>query len=332
LANETYLIAALGSIGRRHLRNLRALRPDARIVVLRHRQADVHAETAGADLVTADLDEALRHSPAAAIVCTPAPFHVELATRLASAGAHLLVEKPLSDRDNAAGLVALCRAQGRVLMTAYTLRFSPSAVRFKGLLDQAHFGPVLSASVNTGQYLPDWRAGTDYRKGVSARRELGGGVVLELSHEFDYLRWFFGEVAEVFAELRQSGTLDIDVEDTADALLRFDNGMVASVHLDFLQRKPVRRCAAVCARGTLVWDGLADAVHFNEGEGGTPGSGQADRNSLYMSELEHFLNCVEARTTPRVTGLDGLKALDIALAVKQSAAAKRWTPVARRNT
>src|SRR5690606_29956228 len=103
-------------------------------------------------------------------------------------------EKPLSD-----SLESFARA-GEVLLensakieVAYNLRFMPSAIRLKELLTEQIVGRIHSVSIEVGQYLPDWRPATDYRKNVSACKKLGGGVLLELSHELDYLTWLFGE-------------------------------------------------------------------------------------------------------------------------------------------
>ena len=82
-------------------------------------------------------------------------------------------------------------------MTAYNLRFLPSLQAYRERIQFGVIGKVLSVRCEIGQYLPSWRPGSDYRQAVSASRALGGGALLELSHEIDYLRWIFGEVAWV---------------------------------------------------------------------------------------------------------------------------------------
>ena len=81
------------------------------------------------------------------------------------------------------------------------------------IINSKKIGQILHVQVDCGSYLPDWRKGTDYRESVSAKAELGGGVLLELSHELDYIRWFFGEMISISANIQNSGTLGIDVED-----------------------------------------------------------------------------------------------------------------------
>ncbi len=72
-------------------------------------------------------------------------------------------------------------------------------LRFFELFDKSFIGQTLYTSVECGSYLPDWRPGNNYKKSVSAKKDLGGGVLLELSHELDYIRWIFGEIKNIYA-------------------------------------------------------------------------------------------------------------------------------------
>ena len=97
-------------------------------------------------------------------------------------------------------------------------------------------GEIISLEAHVGSYLPDWRPQKDYKESVSARAELGGGVLLELSHELDYIRWFFGGIDSVIAVLKNSNILGLDVEDGADLILKSSKGLHISLHLDFNSR------------------------------------------------------------------------------------------------
>ena len=184
---DRILIAGLGSIGRRHLRLARKLIPNADIRILRHLVTSEVPEYSNGCFSTTE--EAVAFAPQIAVIATPATFHISTAQPLAEAGVHLLIEKPLSATLNGVSeLIDTCRQQRTVLQIGYNLRFLPSLQRFRDLLGQQVIGKLLSVRCEIGQYLPSWRPGTDYRHGVSARRELGGGVLLELSHEIEYLR------------------------------------------------------------------------------------------------------------------------------------------------
>jgi predicted dehydrogenase len=237
------------------------------------------------------------------------------------------VEKPLSaSLDGVPQLLEICHEQQIVLLTGYNLRFMPSLQRFRNLLNEHMIGKILSVRCEIGQYLPSWRPETDYRLGVSARRELGGGVLLELSHELDYLRWIFGEVEWVKATLSRQSSLDIDVEDTAHLIMGFmptidGYQFIGTVNLDFVRHDATRLCTAIGESGSLRWNGLTGAVElFAKGakEWHELFRHQNQRDDSYLAEWRHFLGCVNGQQTPLITGKDGLKVLQIIDAARQA--------------
>ena len=258
------LIVGLGSIGKRHLRIVREQIPKADIRVLRHRPCQEVPEFA--DGCYDSLLEACKFFPQAAIIANPATFHLEIAGELVKNGCHLLIEKPLSV--SLAGVEQLANEmmlKKLVLQVGYNLRFLPSLVYFKSLIHENMIGRILSVHSVIGQYLPSWRPGTDYRDGVSAQRDLGGGVLLELSHELDYLLWIFGEVNLVSAWLGRQSMLEIDVEDTACLVMEFlpdTNGrlLMASVNMDFVRHDTTRLCTVIGENGSLQWNGISGEV------------------------------------------------------------------------
>ena len=312
------LIVGLGSIGKRHLRLARELLPAADIRVLRHQECLSIPEHANGCF--SSLEQALDFAPQLAVIASPSTFHMSVALPLAQAGVHLLVEKPLSaSLDGVQQLLDACCEHGAVLLTGYNLRFLPSLQRFRDLLNENVIGRVISVRCEIGQYLPSWRPDSDYRQGVSARRELGGGALLELSHELDYLRWIFGEVDWVKATLSQQSNLEIDVEDTAHLILGFApkaNGLqlLASVNMDFIRHDTTRLCAAIGESGSLRWNGLTGVVEqFEAGakEWCELFRHQHQRDDSYLAEWQNFLGCIKEHKAPLITGEDGLKVLQI---------------------
>ena len=323
---ERLLIVGLGNIGLRHARIAREMLPGARILVLRHRTCEEMPATV--DACVTSLDEALQFQPQAAVVANPASHHLEVSLALARAGTHLLVEKPIgSVVDGVSALVNVCRSKNLTLMTGYNLRFLPSLEGLRELLQAARVGRVLSVRAEVGQYLPSWRPDSDYRTGVSARAVLGGGVLLELSHEIDYLRWLFGEVEWVSAVQRKQSDLEIDVEDTAHLVLGFApvRGQVpvmASLDMDFVRHDATRTCTVIGETGTLRWDGLAGTVAVFEREAKawhTLVERPVHRDETYLAEWRNFLDCIAGHGRPRVSGEAGLAVLRIVEAAQRSA-------------
>lgn len=320
------LIVGYGSIGSRHLRLARQLLPAADIRVLRHQPGDFVPEYANGCFH--DLASALAFAPQLAVIANPAPFHLPVALPLAEQGAHLLIEKPLSDSAaNISRLIEVCQHRKCVLMTGYNLRFFPSLNRFRDLVRSGEFvGKINSVRCEIGQYLPAWRPGLDYRKGVSARKALGGGALLELSHEIDYLCWIFGRVDWVRAVLLRQGDLDIDVEDSAHLLLGFEpvadgHQLVAALNMDFIRHDTTRSCVAIGSEGSLRWSALTGCVDFfarGAANWQTIYSHAPQREESYLAEWHHLLRLVEHRETPLVSGEDGLMVMEVIDAARRA--------------
>ncbi len=329
------LLVGMGSIGIRHLRLLRESLPQADIRVLRHSGCD--GDIPNANGCFAQLADALKFAPQIAVLSNPAPFHVETARELASVGAHLLVEKPLAEAvADVRGLLDLCGEKGVLLQVGYNLRFLETLQRFRAELLNGRIGEVSMVRCEIGQYLPDWRPSTDYRQSVSSRRDLGGGALLELSHELDMLLWVFGSVDWVGAWTGQLGKLEIDVEDSAFLTLGFASGAVGQLAMDFLRRDTTRQCTAIGDQGSLRWDAVAGTVTVFDPDVGSwqnVAVGQFERDSTYRQQLSGFLAAVAtgSRDVFGATGEDGLAVLEIIEATRESSrCAGQRAAVARR--
>lgn len=273
------------------------------------------------------LERLVGYIPDIAIVAGPATSHVSTALILISLKIHIVIEKPLShDLSELDHLFKLANEQGSRVSIGYNLRYSQSLEYFKQCVDDAIVGRILSIRSEVGQFLPDWRPGQDYRDTVSANSTLGGGVLLELSHEIDYLQWIFGPVQSVSSVTLNCSDLEIDVEDAAHILLFMDTAydnkrLIASVNLDFVRRDTTRGCFAIGEHGTLKWDGVADAVSlYDVSQGKWRTLMQADRSKTdsYERALQHFLECVDNNDEPLVTLYDGIRVLNVVDAIRKS--------------
>ena len=324
------LIVGLGSIGRRHLANLMLIDPTIHVTVWRqHSKPQDEIDTSyKANEIVYRVEDALDAKPDIALITNPASLHVETSLALARHSIHLFIEKPLADTlDGVDELIHVCRKRDLVLMVGYNLRFYRPLQLLRQALVEDKIGRVIALRAEVGQYLPEWRGGKDYRQCVSARRDLGGGVVLELSHELDYIRWLLGEVKTVSAQVAHLSDLEVDVEDVAEIILRFKDGCFGNVHLDMVQRPATRWCHIIGTNGTLTWDGICHRVQFFSAATNTwsdlCAANTLDYNEMYVAELRHFLKCVKGNDTPVVSGDDARRVLEIALAVKQSSKAGR---------
>lgn len=323
------LIAGVGSIGRRHLRNLRELGVDD-FVLHRRRVCERDGDDAELDglAIESDLRAALKHQPDFAIISNPTALHLDTAHECARAGCHLFIEKPVSHTfEGCEEIAARVRSLRLAAMVGFQFRFHPGLREVKRLIEAKAIGDVVSAQAHWGEYLPAWHPWEDYRESYSARAELGGGVTLTLCHPFDYLRWLLGDVCEVYATASRRGGLGIGVEDTTDAQLVFESGATAHVHLDYVQRPPGHWLQIIGQRGTIQWNNGDGAVRLfndemNDWEEFAAPEG-FERNTMFIDEMRHFLDCMREGTEPLCTLRDGVAALRIALAAKESALTKR---------
>lgn len=317
------LICGLGSIGRRHLRNLRALGHQD-IVLLRSGRSTLPDEELADLPVEREIDVALsRWRPQAVIVATPTALHLEAAIPAARAGCHVLLEKPISHSLSGIDeLRAAVAERGSRVLVGFQFRFHPGLQRVKTLLEGGSIGRPTSVRAHWGEYLPDWHPWEDYRCAYSARSDLGGGVVLTLCHPFDYLPWLFGEPCRLWARAARLSDLELDVEDTADVLLSFISGLTASVHLDFIQRPPEHRLTIVGTEGTMEWDGLEGSVRLYsaraDGWQTIPPPEGFERNTLFLDEMRHFLQLIASDVRPACSLEEGIRALRLALAALES--------------
>jgi predicted dehydrogenase len=332
------LFIGLGGIGQRHLRNVRALRGSSvevhayRVRRLSQALNDQLEIEPGADLgskydirVHHDLAEALAIKPTAVFVCNPSSLHIQVAMAAAEAGSHLFIEKPLSHSlEGVEALIELAERRRLVGMVGYQLRFHPCLQALKQRLEQARIGRPLSALAEVGEYLPNWHRYEDYRQMYAARAELGGGVILSQIHELDYLFWLFGMPKRVFTSGGHLSSLELDVEDVASTILEFEaegHKMPVHLHQDYVQRPPTRGCKIVGDKGKIVMSltNLTLEQYDNKGQLADKISFEGfARNDLFVSEMQHFLDCIDGRTKPLITLRDGAQSLRIALAAKAS--------------
>lgn len=316
-----FLIAGSGSIGRRHLRHL-VSQGEHEVVLYRTNLATLPDDELAEYSVETDLDKALAQKPDAVIVSNPTALHLEVALPAAKAGCHILLEKPVSHSLD--GLDELQRevdAQGVGVLVGFQFRYHPGLRKAVELLKEGAVGQAVSFRIHWGEYLPDWHPWEDYRQSYAARKDLGGGVILTLTHPLDYARWLFGEVTQLSAFAGYSGELDIEVEDMAEINLRFESGVIGSIHLDYNQRPQRHQMEVVCTGGTILWDHAGELkVYSAENEGWTeyPAPVGFERDHLFHDQMVHFLEIVAGKAEPICTLQDGIRVVQLALAAHQS--------------
>lgn len=316
------LICGFGSIGRRHLQNLWAS-GERDISLYRTFQSALPDTKLDTFQIFTDLEAALEAAPQAVIIANPTALHLDIAIPAAKAGCHILLEKPIShSMERIDELQKAVISGGGKVLVGYHYRFHPGLQRIHDLLKSDAIGRPISFRAHWGEYLPGWHPWEDYSQSYSARADLGGGVILTLSHPFDYIHWLLGEISEVWAFAGKLSHLDVQVEDTAEIGLRLDNGIFGSVHLDYAQQPGKHQLEIIGTSGTIHWDNATGITsQFLEISGrweSFPLSPDFERNDLYISEMRHFLSICREEVQPVCALEDGIHALKVALAALES--------------
>ncbi len=293
-----FLVIGGGSIGKRHIKNLETIEAGEIFACDTSPERCRNIEQEFGVKTFTELETALEQKPNAALICVPTSLHLTAALAAAEKGCHLFIEKPLShDLDGVDKLVETVKQKKLVSLVGCNMRFHPGVALMKKLLDKKSIGKVICARVQAGQYLPDWHPLEDYRKGYSASKALGGGIILDGIHEIDYIAWLMGNACRVGCFAGKISSLEIDTEDTAEILLGFESGAIVEVHLDYIQRAYARTCQIIGEEGTISWDMSEKQVKLYTADSKIwqvfPQAADYDINQMYIDEMKHFYRLPE---------------------------------------
>ncbi len=260
-----------------------------------------------------------------AIIATPPANHVKEIEKLIDANIkNIYVEKPLSNDFEGINVLIKKTTENKInIQVGFDMRYDLGLQKVQSLISDKIIGQIISVNAQVGQWLPDWRSG-DYSKGISAKTKTGGGVMLDLIHEFDYLYWLFGEVELLACFNRNSGALKIETEDIAEIILQFENGILGSLHLDYLQQKLIRNCLITGSEGTIFWDLPAQKVSWIDNK-------KKEAHFTYMdfSRNDRFKKCMQDflennNALQKVDLMQGIKSLQLVCAAKRSSEMKQF--------
>jgi predicted dehydrogenase len=320
------LVVGLGSIGVRHLNNLHTL-GIRELCAIRTRNLPPPAEIIPKDItIFHDLDLALSQKFDLVVVANPTSLHLETLVKALKVGSHVYVEKPVAHEKRQlpeltryiAGYPTL---NGPKVLVGCQLRMHPGLQKIEEWIKQDKLGKIYSVQVDLGEYLPDWHPWEDYRQSYAARADQGGGVILTLIHELDYLHWLFGKPKSVFAIGGHRTSLEVTAEDTALITFETERNICVQLRMDYWRKPPVRRMNIVAEKGIVDWDYPARLTTLKQNgrivdEIELPPTW--DRNELFLAMMKEFIEALPRESTPRVTLRDGIDVLNTALAAKKS--------------
>jgi predicted dehydrogenase len=318
------LVVGYGSIGKRHLQNLKVLGVSDLAVVESDGRRRENAEKELGIEAFSEIFQGLDWSPDFVVIATPTSLHISQAIEVASRGYAIFIEKPLSHVPSKIGELERAIAERSLIsMVGCNMRFHPGPAKVKQILNGGLLGKIVSARVHAGSYLPAWRPGTDYRTNYAAREETGGGCILDCIHEIDLARWYLGDVLDVSCTAGHFSSLEISTEDVAVIVARHVSGALSEIHLDYVQRTYERGCQIAGENGSVFWDFRGKQVRWYDAARDhwttydQPPNWQL--NQMYLDEMQHFLECVRSKQDTVMPLSEAAAVMEIVFAAKESA-------------
>lgn len=294
----------IGSIARRHIRNLRCICKDNGIGLTIDAFRRSPDQVEGVDQVyTRESDIPLDYD--AIFITNPTDQHLEALKTFHEHGKHFFIEKPVVSKAQIDKAKQYRLKPDSVYYVAAPLRYNAVIQWVKDNVDP---NDVISVRSISSSYLPDWRPDQDYRQTYSAHKDMGGGVSIDLIHEWDYLTYLFGWPKRVSSMMGKKSSLEIDSEDYAIYIAEFAN-MIAELHLDYFGRKTIREIELFTKTDTILGD-IANnkvtrlrenqVIDFCE-----------ERDDYQKRELLHFIDMITQKSNAENGYEHGLRLLEL---------------------
>ena len=298
----------IGSIAKRHISNLRKICTEKNIplVIDAFRRTNNQEDTLSGLIDNVYISgEKLPTDYDVIFLTNPTEYHADMLCSLHDNGKHFFIEKPVSSMNTIKKILSIHLRKDSIYYVACPLRYTKVIQYLKASLDVSTVNSVRCIS---SSYLPDWRPGTDYRNNYSAQRKLGGGVNLDLIHEWDYMVYLFGFPTEVKSFIGKVSNLEIDSDDYAIYIAKYNN-MISELHLDYFGRRDIRNIDIFTDDETISGDLINGTVKYLV-EGKTIEL-KEKRDEYQIKELCHFIDEIQGKAEPQNNVMDAIKVLKL---------------------
>ena len=315
-----------GSIGRRHLKGLAELSSEIGIQELRgfdtnpERRKQVEQEIPSAKVF--DTVEASVKGVDVVFMCAPTSLHIPIYENISKFGDfHIFFEKPLSHTiEGCEQMLFDQKRKGKKTAVGYAFHYHPVLLETKKLVESGVLGRVLSVRAEAGFYLPQWHPWEDYRDFYMSWKTGGGGALLDISHEINYLQWMFGDINEVQGYMGTISDLEISSDDLALAILKFKSGVIGQLQLDLLQFEESRYCKVIGTEGVLIADIVGSSIKYNtvNEHKWIEEKIEVDGDKVYHIEYENVLNAFSGKDGYIVSGEEAYSTMEVIEAIRRS--------------
>ena len=330
----TVLIIGTGSIGQRHIKNLKK-KGINNIIALRSKKGHFKKLPIDFDLVEVDSwEEAIKFKPDIAIISNPSSYHIESAIKICGYVKGIFIEKPLSNSsDSCQQLIEILNEKKVVSFVGHNMMFHPIIENIINFHDSNDVGSIINIQCQAGQWLPDWHPYEDYKNAYYARKDLGGGVSLTLIHEIHLALELAGLPISVYGEISEYDELDVDVDVWSDLMIKHNTGAVSQIHLDYLQQPSHRSGLITFEKGWVSYDFRKMEV-IGQIMGGDIfkiwSNLDHDFNEAYEDQLDKFMCFVEeGRLKHRYDASSAIESIRVVEALFESNSSHKRVNIAR---
>lgn len=281
-----------GSIGKRHLKNLlvflKSKNIKYKIDIIRNRYSKMQEDLEDINEVYYNYND-VKENYDVIFISNPTNLHYKTIKRFAKQTKHMFIEKPIFEDENY-NIEELGLKEDGIYYIACPLRHMKIMKYLKEELTKKE--KIISIRAICSSYLPEWRPNVDYKETYSAKARLGGGVSIDLIHEWDYIRYLFKEPKKVFNINGKYSNLEIDTDDLSIYIAQYEEFLL-EIHLDYFGRVPRRKLEIYTNEDVIEVDIINKNIKYLKS--GNEIDFKEDRDDYQMQEIKYFFDLVQGK-------------------------------------
>lgn len=326
------LFIGLGSIGQRHLRNIKSIYPNFKFFAYRVKNRNFEIKdnkkyqkknlikNFNITIIKKLNKESLKKINVG-FICNPTSEHIKFSTILAKNKINLFIEKPISNNERGLKkLNQIIKKNNLYCLVGYNLRFHVIYKKIKEMINKNYFGKIYFAEFYNGEYLPDYHLYENYKKTYMAQKKLGGGVLLTQIHEIDMIIDFFGIPKKIESIVAKISDLKIDVEDVVKSIMLSKKNTIIHLHLDYITKPPQRYVRINGSKNSIIWNYYNNSLEYFDKRRVLKKKFKArfDRNAMFREEIKFFFKNLNQKKLNNLDLNNAKKSLDLVLRIKKN--------------
>ncbi len=320
--SKRIIISGFGSIAKKHIRIIKKFWPSLEIGIYKQGELSFCDELLLISKKLSSYQECINWKPNYIIIASPSSFHLDQALFFAGEGIPTFIEKPIGygNEQESSWNKLLSISKKVPIMIGYVFRHDECLKPFQNILSQNNFGKIIEIESYCGSWLPDWRPNSNFKKSVSAQKNLGGGVLLELSHEIDLINFLFGPIEIKYASIQNTNSFDINVEDIAFIHATCESCNFINLNLNFCTRPAERYLKIRFSNTNITWylNNQVIKIKGMDGEENIFYKSEKNQDYKYKEQFKNFLKLVQNNESNPCSVKEGYESLSLICKAKNT--------------